>query len=290
MQMAQVTLATLLVLVTTGASLLVDQGTPTECVLRHCGKQLIQCEINSVCRKWSSCNQACGSQDLACQIRCGDLYKPTNESAFAINAFSECVISQYHCVPQVQSKCPHPQNKDHLPKFNLQTFTENGAHGEWYITKGYNRLFDCFDCQHHRFRIEPGQAKPLMGDLSYFVKRNLNCRPPQCDYLPREVHQGFSQDPKNPAHLLNHNNSIAEMHYSDDWYILASKPKKYILVWYCGCNDAACGYGGAVLYTRAPTFDLDATETAAIKLAIQAAQIPGLSVEALCTPSNVACS
>ncbi len=52
----------------------------------------------------------------------------------------------------------------------------------------------------------------------------------------------------NPAVLWNHDNDY--LHYSDDWYILASKPDEYLLIYYKGNNDAWKGYGGATVYTR----------------------------------------
>ena len=61
------------------------------------------------------------------------------------------------------------------------------------------------------------------------------------------------QSPGNPAILQNHDN--VTLHYEDDWYIAAFKPEAYALVYYRGRNDAWDGYGGAVLYTRAPTVD-----------------------------------
>ena len=48
--------------------------------------------------------------------------------------------------------------------------------------------------------------------------------------------------------LWNHDNEY--LHYSDDWYILASKPDEYLLIYYKGNNDAWKGYGGATVYTR----------------------------------------
>ena len=52
----------------------------------------------------------------------------------------------------------------------------------------------------------------------------------------------------NPAVLWNHDNEY--LHYNDDWYILASKPDEYLLIYYKGNNDAWKGYGGATVYTR----------------------------------------
>ena len=53
---------------------------------------------------------------------------------------------------------------------------------------------------------------------------------------------------ENPAILWNHGNEY--LHYEDDWYVLASKPNEYVLVYYKGGNDAWKGYGGATVYTR----------------------------------------
>ena len=72
-------------------------------------------------------------------------------------------------------------------------------------------------------------------------------------FYERSDLQRFIQSPSNPAILQNHDNVV--LHYEDDWYIAAFKPEAYALVYYRGRNDAWDGYGGAVLYTRAPTVD-----------------------------------
>ena len=48
--------------------------------------------------------------------------------------------------------------------------------------------------------------------------------------------------------MWNHDNDY--LNYQDDWYILASKPNEYVLIYYKGNNDAWQGYGGATVYTR----------------------------------------
>jgi len=116
--------------------------------LLHCAAPLLSCELNAQCRAWSLCNVGCAlhrepAQALACQIRCQDLYKPTDAGAqgFAeITAFSECAISDYHCVPQTRMTCSQPSQV--ADSFRLEEFV-----GKWYITRGLNPLFDCFDCQ-----------------------------------------------------------------------------------------------------------------------------------------------
>jgi hypothetical protein len=54
--------------------------------------QLAECQANTICRKWSSCTEAC--KEEFCQMRCGDVYKPSDpEKSKQIDKFSECVIS-----------------------------------------------------------------------------------------------------------------------------------------------------------------------------------------------------
>lgn len=250
----------------------------------HCAWPMAQCLTDSVCRTWNLCVARCKADDLACQMRCADLYKPTDATSDKINKVSECLISQYQCVPQVNETCKVPDNAASLQK----SFQTKDMAGNWYITKGLNSLFDCFDCQVHSFT--PVDSNRLTLDLKYAVKKDLECKAPGCEYFQRGVRQRFLQDATNQGHLINHGNSIEELHYADDWYVLASKADTYALIYYCGCNDARCGYGGAVLYTRSPDYQsLSSDDKAAILAATEAANVPGFTFEKLCTPSAAAC-
>jgi violaxanthin de-epoxidase len=78
---------------------------------------------------------------------------------------------------------------------------------------------------------------------------------PDGEFFTRDALQRFVQDPKDPAHLLNHDNEY--LHYQDDWYIVdyATDDNKdgippFCFVYYRGSNDAWDGYGGVVVYTR----------------------------------------
>lgn len=68
---------------------------------------------------------------LPLRIRCGDLYKPTDASAERIDDFSECSISEHHCVAQRKLHCQRPERLPAGP-LELQSLT-----GTWYITKGW---------------------------------------------------------------------------------------------------------------------------------------------------------
>lgn len=262
------------------------------CVVEHCAIQLAECEADAVCRAWSSCTKACPPTEEYCQMRCGDVYKPTNSSGKNIDKFSECVITDHHCIPQKRDDCPLPAKT--VASFDLSQMT-----GIWFAVKGLNPMFDCFDCQRHSFHIDdPSEPKPLHADLHYKVKKDLNCTEGSCEYLDRLVHNQYSQDPTNPAHLANHNNTDpALLGYTDDWYILsadmgtsATDPNAYVLIYYCGCNDAWCGFQGSVLYLRTPTYELSPTATKAINSAMVEAKILGYtSVDNFCSSSNKYC-
>ena len=104
-----------------------------------------------------------------------------------------------------------------------------------------------FPCQVHFFtETEPGK---------FYGKLNWRIEEPDGEFFTRDALQEFVQDPKQPGHLINHDNEY--LHYKDDWYIIdyeyddnESGTPPFAFVYYRGSNDAWDGYGGAVVYTR----------------------------------------
>ena len=125
----------------------------------------------------------------------------------------------------------------------VKNFDTSIWNGRWYISAGLNKIFDTFDCQVHFF------TSPYPG--KFYAKLFWRVTEPDGEFFTKNAVQRFVQDPKNPAHLINHDNDY--LHYKDDWYILDAEPNEFVLVYYRGSNDAWDGYGGAFLYTRAPT-------------------------------------
>lgn len=61
-----------------------------------------------------------------------------------MDTFNACAVSDQKCVPQRADEGLFPVPPDcALDK----SFDLNGFTGRWYITAGYNPLFDTFDCQ-----------------------------------------------------------------------------------------------------------------------------------------------
>jgi violaxanthin de-epoxidase len=127
-----------------------------------------------------------------------------------------------------------------VKKFDTEMW--NGRNGRWYISAGLNKVFDTFDCQVHFF------DSPYKG--KFYAKLFWRISQPDGEFFTKDAVQRFIQDPKNPAHLVNHDNDY--LHYKDDWYVIDSEPDDFVLVYYKGSNDAWDGYGGSFLYTRDP--------------------------------------
>jgi len=211
------------------------------CLLNKCRLPLAKCITNINCLANVICINTCnGKEDeTGCQIKCGDTFE--NE---VVGEFNKCAVSDMDCVPTRPDDGSYPVP---APEALVSKFNTNMWNGRWYITAGQNELFDIFPCQVHFFtETEPGK---------FFGKLNWRIQEPDGEYFTRDAIQQFVQDPKQPGHMINHDNEY--LHYQDDWYIIdyAADDNKegvppFAFIYYRGANDAWIGYGGAFVYTR----------------------------------------
>merc|ERR1719491_1780201 len=211
------------------------------CLLNKCKAPLAKCITNPKCLANVICINTCNSaaDEIGCQIKCGDTFE--ND---VVGEFNKCAVSDMDCVPTRpdDGSYPIPNPEVVVPKFDTKLWN-----GKWYITAGQNDLFDIFPCQIHFFtETAPGK---------FFGKLNWRIEEPDGEYFSRDAVQRFVQDPKQPGHLINHDNEY--LHYQDDWWIIdyADDDNKegvppFAFVYYRGENDAWIGYGGVVIYTR----------------------------------------
>lgn len=218
-----------------------DGAAIAKCLFKKCQLPLAKCIANPNCLANVICINTCnGKEDeTGCQIKCGDIFE--ND---VIGEFNKCAVSDMDCVPTRPDDGSYPIPP---PEVVVSKFDTKLWNGRWYITAGQNELFDIFDCQVHFFtETEPGK---------FFGKLNWRIVEPDGEFFTRDALQRFVQDPKQPGHLINHDNEY--LHYEDDWYIIdyADDDNKegvppFAFVYYRGANDAWVGYGGAVVYTR----------------------------------------
>ncbi len=218
-----------------------DGAKIASCLFKKCKVPLAKCIANPNCLANVICINTCnGKEDeTGCQIKCGDIFENS-----VVGEFNKCAVSDMDCVPTRPDDGSYPIPP---PENMVQSFDTKLWNGRWYITAGQNELFDIFPCQVHFFtETEPGK---------FFGKLNWRIQEPDGEFFTRDALQRFVQDPKQPAHLINHDNEY--LHYEDDWYIIdyAEDDNKegvppFAFVYYRGANDAWVGYGGAVVYTR----------------------------------------
>jgi len=172
-----------------------------KCLLTSCQKELAQCILNPKCFANVICLNTCNNRpdESECQIRCGDLFE--ND---VVGTFNACAVSQKKCVPQKQSdgSYPLPSTESMVKKFDTSIWN-----GRWYISAGLNKIFDTFDCQVHFF-TSPSPGK-------FYAKLFWRVTEPDGEVFTKNAIQKFVQDPKNPAHFINHDNEY--LHYKDDW-------------------------------------------------------------------------
>jgi len=218
-----------------------DSGAIVSCLFSNCRLPLAKCIANPKCLANVVCINTCNGRDdeIECQVKCGDLFE--ND---VVGEFNKCVVSDMGCVPQKQDNGLYPVP---APETLVQKYDTKMWNGKWYITSGQNELFDIFPCQVHFFtETAPGK---------FYGKLNWRIEEPDGEFFTRDAVQEFVQDPKQPGHLINHDNEY--LHYKDDWYILdyeyddnESGLPPFAFVYYRGSNDAWDGYGGAFVYTR----------------------------------------
>jgi len=218
-----------------------DSGAIVGCLFSKCQLPLAKCIANPKCLANVVCINTCNGREdeIGCQIKCGDLFE--ND---VVGEFNKCVVSDMGCVPQKPDEGLYPEP---APETLVQKFDTKLWNGKWYITSGQNELFDIFPCQVHFFtETAPGK---------FYGKLNWRIEEPDGEFFTRDAVQEFVQDPKQPGHLINHDNEY--LHYKDDWYIVdceyddnPSGIPPFAFVYYRGSNDAWDGYGGVVVYTR----------------------------------------
>jgi len=238
--------ATAITLASTGGFALPAQAADSvkiaTCLFKKCQLPLAKCVLNPKCMANIICINTCNGREdeIGCQIKCGDIFE--ND---AVGQFNKCAVSDMSCVPKQEDDGSYPVPDDSVLVPNFKTSLWNG---KWYITAGQNELFDIFPCQVHFFtETKPG---------TFFGKLNWQIEEPDGELFNRDAVQQFVQDPKQPGHLVNHDNEY--LHYQDDWYIIDYEyddnkdgVPPFAFVYYRGSNDAWDGYGGVVVYTRA---------------------------------------
>lgn len=161
------------------------------CMVKNCGRQILNCLLDPVCRKALQCLNKCSPVDQVCNYRCIASYESPN-----LEAFSLCILQKNNClgldanIPDKPYVPPMVQfrGKDLCHEVAEDIFVGwlGNLNWSWRVVAGQNPAYDQFPCQYQLFYrgkakgsfwYEPVfQVKTLEGNMvwrrrKYRVKR-----------------------------------------------------------------------------------------------------------------------
>nr|AVT56388.1 VDE1 [Tagetes erecta] len=168
------------------------QGFSTlNCMVKNCGRQVMNCLLDPNCRKALQCLNQCSPVDQVCNYKCIASYESP-----ILEEFSLCVLQKHNCL-DLDAKIPEKPNVTPMVNFRDQILSHDMAEDlfvgwlgnldwSWRVVAGQNPAYDQFPCQYQLFYrgkargsfwYEPVfQVKTLDGKLvwrrrKYRVKR-----------------------------------------------------------------------------------------------------------------------
>ncbi|KAI3636379.1 hypothetical protein MIR68_005731 [Amoeboaphelidium protococcarum] len=203
------------------------------CLLTKCWKSVLTCKLDRGCNQFLSCVQKCGS-DQQCSAVCSF----SHEDNAQLQSFLQCLVD-HSCLKQDQ-KCPLPKANSVLPSFDLRLLTD----GPWYVIRGLNPAYDCWQCQRMSFTIKQ-QSGPLVLDYRYDMNITSSmAKTIQCstEYADPKIADG---------QLIAKYTVLNKFSGEDQWKVLkVSEDKQFILIHYCGVSEVSSRYEGGIVMSK----------------------------------------
>lgn len=247
-------------------------GPNIPCMLMNCFEQSKDCMEDQNCRTALFCITECGETNQTCMFGC--LYSYEDK---IFDDFMKCVSTEHDCIPLVP---PNPPVVCRPPPTYVKDFTLDQLNGSWYIVRGKNPLYDCFDCQITSFHP---MTSPSIYSM-YRVNEKFDVHAIQGGIVHREVNETVEQTDPGKGGLLNYTSSQMGHKASSQWRIL-DYAGNYVLAYYCGRVTDNWFFEGSVVYSRTPTLsetDLQSLQTSATKL--------GIDLSTYCKPKTSDCA
>lgn len=237
------------------------------CLVGNCYGRIEKCQGNEVCKKFLLCIAGCFDNER-CNMGC--TMQISGENKFVAEFFS--CMREFGCVSfRKRPKCPRPPQNATL-EFDLDSLS-----GQWWITKGWSKTYDCWDCQKLVFspktRTQTGHTWDFFHDMI-------------TDNKAKSSMTGFlkQQSLDSPAHLTTEYR-VHGIGGTDDWHVLDSLPG-YMLVYYCGKSEVSAEFQGGIVMTRTQEpVPLEVLERFNTRLM----DLTGLSVYSFCQNNIMEC-
>merc|ERR1712156_854180 len=115
-------------------------------------------------------------------------------------------MSKYECIPKAKLECPVPKNV----------------------------LTDCDDCQQSTLTVT---GDKIHDHIQYAVKKNLATTYPHVDYVKRDLSIDMKAADADMQGHLSGSMTKMRMDWTYNWYVIAAKADRYMLVWYCADSN-----------------------------------------------------
>ncbi|KAI4317179.1 hypothetical protein L6164_025072 [Bauhinia variegata] len=126
------------------------------CMVKNCGRQILNCLLDPNCRKALQCLNKCSPVDQVCNYRCIASYESEN-----LEAFSLCVLQKNNCL-DLDAKIPEKPIVPPMVEFRGKNLCFEMAEDlfvgwlsslkwSWRVLAGQNPAYDQFPCQYQLF-------------------------------------------------------------------------------------------------------------------------------------------
>ena len=209
------------------------------CLVTRCGGALISCMVDPICRSMIGCLKQCDSRanPEQCSVSCFFNHETSNPK---IREFFGCMIRKM-CVRSQVSSCPRPR-LDSLPLLSgsFGNFNVSALYGQWYVSLGLSRVYDCWKCQRMRLSPRPDSTKFLDYEYDMEVTDGI------LHTIPSIVELDESETRRMYATYR-----VSDLFTgTDHWHVLDAV-SDHVLIYYCGKSELdASEYQGAIVMSR----------------------------------------
>ncbi|KAK3097351.1 hypothetical protein FSP39_008929 [Pinctada imbricata] len=211
-------------------------GPNIPCMMFNCASQSAKCFANSDCRALMMCLTKCGQTNQTCMFDC--IYSYEND---IFDDFMKCASTEHNCIELAP---PDPPVVCKKPTQVVQNFSLDMMEGSWYIVKGLNPIYDCFDCQITRF---------YKGDSQSMLKVNekFEIHTVMGTTITRYVNESVTQPDPKACGIIKYSSNQMGHNTISEWRVLdRGQNGEYLFMYYCGSIAANYFYEGSVVYSK----------------------------------------
>lgn len=242
------------------------------CMMEHCRSQATACLRDSSCRDNMICMTKCGLTNHSCMYRCMNTY---DDAVF--DNMMKCMVGDHHCM---ELEPPDPSFRCSPPAQVLKNFTLSQLKGTWYIVRGLNPDYDCFDCAISTYSPVPNSHNYTLSAKYDVVMLNGSIR-------HRVAVQQTQQRNSSIGGLLENTDTLMGLTMYEKWQVLDYSPTgSYMVSYYCGHMSSNWWYEGSLVYSRTPT--LGTADLARVSKIIS--DYMGRSIDKFCSPKTTSCT